>query len=129
MALSAAYGAVGALHSVVFSRREMPFFPVEISILVDPKQISVVSKSEKGFPFPFSLSIFFLVGASGVASPICQEGQSKRPFPIFALFIFFPDFPLFSLIFSLFLVILLLLGATLPHLDPPVATQLVRALL
>ena len=39
--------------SGVFSRREMffpgmkCFFPVEISILVDPKQISVVSKSEK----------------------------------------------------------------------------------
>ena len=30
-----------------FSRREMPFFPVEISNVVDPKQILVVSKSKK----------------------------------------------------------------------------------
>ena len=34
---------------------------------------------------------------SSVASPICQEGQSERTFPIFALssrfFLFFPNFP------------------------------------
>ena len=40
---------------------------------------------------------------SSVASPICQEGQSERNFPIFAFssrfFLFFPIFPDFSWIF------------------------------
>ena len=43
---------------------------------------------------------------SSIASPICQEGQSERTFPIFAFyslfFLFFLIFPSFFLIFSLF---------------------------
>ena len=61
---------------------------------------------------------------SGVASPLCQEGQGEGTFPIFAFsswfFLFhrffppfpiFPDFPLFFLIFGNFL---LSGGGTLP---------------
>ena len=40
------------------------------------------------------------VGNSSVASPICQEGQSERTFPIFPLF---PDFPIFFPLFPDFL--------------------------
>ena len=43
------------------------------------------------------------VPISNVASPICQEGQSERTFPIFPVFFdSFPIFPLFFPIFSLF---------------------------
>ena len=63
---------------------------------------------------------------SSVASPICQEGQSKRNFPIFAFssrfFLFFPDFskfppifPLFSRFFGNFFAVR---GDTLPPLPP-----------
>ena len=61
---------------------------------------------------------------SSVASPICQEGQSERTFPIFAFssrfFLFFPDFSWFSPIFGNFS----LSGVALCPLDPPVATPL-----
>ena len=45
--------------------------------------------------------------ASSIASPICQEGQSERTFPIFAFssrfFLFFPDFfPLFPDFWQIF---------------------------
>ena len=58
---------------------------------------------------------------SGVASPICQEGQSKRPFPISAFPIFpfswlFPDFPP---LFPNFWQIFHCHGGTLPHFDNP----------
>ena len=40
---------------------------------------------------------WFTTDGSSIASPICQEGQSERNFPIFAFssrfFLFFPDFP------------------------------------
>ena len=40
---------------------------------------------------------------SSIASPICQEGQSERTFPIFPLFLdLFPIVPLFFLIFPSF---------------------------
>ena len=67
-----------------------------------------------------------MIWLSSVASPICQEGQSERIFPILAfssrffLFfsIFFPIFPLYFLIFSLFLSIFdnfsTVKGGTLP---------------
>ena len=53
---------------------------------------------------------------SSVASPICQEGQSERTFPIFAFssrfFLFFPDFsPIFGKFFAV-------RGGTLPPLTP-----------
>ena len=55
---------------------------------------------------------------SSVASPICQEGQSERTFPIFAFFswffIFFPDFsPIFGKFFFF-----AVRGGTLPPLPP-----------
>ena len=66
---------------------------------------------------------FCLLPSSRVASPICQEGQSERTFPIFAfssrLSSFSPIFPDFSLIFGKFFAVR---GGTLPSLDPPVAT-------
>ena len=63
---------------------------------------------------------------SSVASPICQEGQSERTFPIFAFssrfFLCFPDFSLFFPIFCKFFAVR---GGTLPPpLTPPVATPL-----
>ena len=78
----------------------------------------------------------FALKSSGVASPICQEGQSKRPFPNFAFssrfvlffpnfFPLFPDFPLFSSIFGKFFA--MGGGGTLPHLDLPVATPLLKS--
>ena len=54
---------------------------------------------------------------SSVASPICQEGQSERTFPIC------PLFSQFFLIFSRFLANFLLSGWHCP-LDPPVAMPL-----
>ena len=62
----------------MFSRREI-IFPVEISFLVDPKQISVISKTEK------------------------KKGKKKDPLLIFILFPFhfqFTSFPF--IIFLLF---------------------------
>ena len=67
------------------------------------------------------------VGISGVASPICQEGQSeKKNIPFLCLFfpisLFFPDFlPLFPDFWHFFL---LSRGHSAP-LDPPVAMPLV----
>ena len=59
---------------------------------------------------------------SSVASPIYQEGQRERIFPIF------PRFPSFSSFFSFFPLFLAFFFAikkgTLPPLDPPVATPL-----
>ena len=40
------------------------------------------------------------LGHSSVASPICQEGQSERTFPIFIFSRFFPTFSWFSPSFS-----------------------------
>ena len=58
------------------------------------------------------------VNLSGIASPICQKGQSKRPFPILAFsswfFHLFPKFFLFFLILKYFL----LWGALWPTLTP-----------
>ena len=54
---------------------------------------------------------------SSVASPICQEGQSERTFPILTFssrfFLFFLIFPLFFLIFDNFFAVK---GGTLPPL-------------
>ena len=63
---------------------------------------------------------------SSVASPICQEGQSERTFPIFAFssrfFLFFPSFPL---LFPDFWHFFWLSGVALcPLAPPPVATPL-----
>ena len=55
---------------------------------------------------------------SSVASPVCQEGQSERTFPILPLF---PDFSLFFPIFGKFFAVR---GGTLSSLTPPVATPL-----
>ena len=44
------------------------------------------------------ISQYSCISIRSVASPICQEGQSERTYPIFA----FPIFPLFFLIFCLF---------------------------
>ena len=55
---------------------------------------------------------------SSVASPICQEGQSERTFPILAFSrfsSFLPDFPLFFPIFGKFFAVR---GATLPPWPP-----------
>ena len=56
---------------------------------------------------------------SSVASPICQEGQSERTFPIFPLFLifslFFPDFwQVFFFFFFFFFSFLAVKGVTLP---------------
>ena len=82
---------------LIFSRREMLFFPLEISILVDPKQISAVSKKWKAkkkkkvlcffsHHFPLQLTWFFY----------------SSPSTIFLLFFFiFPfSLPLFSWLVS-----------------------------
>ena len=60
---------------------------------------------------------------SSIASPICQEGQSEKTFPIFPLFLnFFPlfsNFSWFSPSFSWFLAIFFCCqGGTLPPLTP-----------
>ena len=69
---------------------------------------------------PSKLGIFY----SSVASPICQEGQSERTFPISTFssrfFLFF-----LSLIFSLFLVNFMLSGVALCPPWPPVAMPLI----
>ena len=62
---------------------------------------------------------------SSIASPVCQEGQSERNFPIFAFssrfFLFFPDFfPPFPNFWQIFAV----RGGTLPPLATPVAMPL-----
>ena len=62
---------------------------------------------------------------SSVTSPICQEGQSERTFPIFA---FSSRFFLFSPDFSLFLANFLLSGVALCPLAPPVAMPLHKIL-
>ena len=67
--------------------------------------------------------------SSIIASPICQEGQSARTFPIIAFssrfFFFFPDFclffpifPDFSLFFPIFGNFFAVRGGTLPPLSP-----------
>ena len=64
---------------------------------------------------------------STVASPICQEGQSERTFPICSLFFpIFSFFPTFSSLFSNFghFFFFAVREDTLPHLDPVVATPL-----
>ena len=70
-----------------------------------------------------------LLSISSISSPICQEGQSERNFPIFAFssrfVLFFPFFPsfshfsLFSPSFSQFWAIFCCQGGTLPSLTPP----------
>ena len=75
---------------------------------------------------PFRIILMVCVKTSSVASPICQEGQSERIFPMFAFscrfFLFFPDFfPLFPDFWHFFAV----RGDTLPPV-PPVATPLVK---
>ena len=65
---------------------------------------------------------------SSVESPVCQEGQSERTFPIFAFssrfFLSFPIFPDFFPSFSRYLANFSLSGVALCPLDPPVATPL-----
>ena len=69
--------------------------------------------------FVYYFAPFVCVCGSCVASPICQEGQSERIFPIFAfssrLFLFFPDFSLFSPIFGKYFAVR---GGTLLPLPP-----------
>ena len=67
---------------------------------------------------------------SNVYSPICQEGQSERTFPIFAfssrLFLFFPNFPDFSPPFHDFWQFFCCQGwHSAPH-APPMATLLIE---
>ena len=57
---------------------------------------------------------------SSVASPICQEGQSERIFPIFAFLIFSSFFPIFDKFFVVRV-------GTLPPLTPPGSTTVVRS--
>ena len=65
-------------------------------------------------------------------SPICQEGQSERTFPIFAfssrfkflIFPIFPDFPLLFPFFGKFFWLSLALRCPPPLEAPPVATPL-----
>ena len=61
-------------------------------------------------------------GCSSIASPICQEGQSERNFPIFdfssRFFLFFVIFPEFFLIFPDFWHFFAVRGGTLPPLPP-----------
>ena len=82
--------------------------------------------------FPLLITLYTLrnTSNSSVASPICQEGQSEKTFPIFALssrflLFFFRCFLIFPLFFR-FLAIFSLSGMTLcpPPLVPPVATPL-----
>ena len=62
-------------------------------------------------------SVPLVMCSRSIASPICQEGQRERTFPIFPIF---PNFSWFSPSFSRFLAIFLLSrGAPCP-LDPPV---------
>ena len=59
--------------------------------------------------------------SSSLASPICQEGQSERTFPIFPFFPDFTSFPAFSWFspsISQFLAILLLSRGAICPLDP-----------
>ena len=58
--------------------------------------------------YMLSVSIICMTN-KGLASPLCQEGQSERTFPIFAIssqfflfFLFFPSCPDFSLFFQNF---------------------------
>ena len=81
--------------------------------------------SSTGFKLPQSTPSFFNTNSfhkgsySSVASPICQEGQSERNFPIFAFssrfFLFFPDFSWFFRDFSRFLANFSLSGVALCH--------------
>ena len=64
------------------------------------------------------------VRTSSVVSPICQEGQSERNFPIFAFF--FRIFLIFSLFFLIFGNFFAVRSGTLPPFATPVATTLVR---
>ena len=64
----------------------------------------------------------WLLITSCVASPVCQEGQSERTFPIFAFssrfFLFFPIFHGFSLFFPIFGKFFAVRGGTLPPWPP-----------
>ena len=71
-----------------------------------------------------SSAILLYLIHSSVASPVCQEGQSERTFPIFAFSSrFFLSFPIFSLFFQIFGKFFTV-GVALCSLDPPVATPL-----
>ena len=61
------------------------------------------------------ISVRDKLSPSSVASPICQEGQNERTFPIF--YLFFPNFPDFFLFFPIgkFFAVR---GGTLPPLTP-----------
>ena len=69
----------------------------------------------------------FVIRSSSVASPICQEGQSERTFPIFASSSrFFPFFPRFYPLFPDFWQIFRCQGWHSAPLAPQVATPLIR---
>ena len=76
---------------------------------------------------PLSIEILGPVFSS-VTSPVCQEGQSKRTFPIFAFssqfFPFFPNFPDFFPIFGNFFLFLMSGWHSAPCPSPPVAMPL-----
>ena len=78
------------------------FFPIEISILAHPKQILVVSKSDKQkksallifIPFPFHLQFpFFSLSIFPVSLPLFSFLSSfSLSLPFFLLFPFLPKF-------------------------------------
>ena len=81
-------------------------FPLGSSMLINSTRISVAKIKRLSPSHDLSRGGGGGGGTSSVASPICQEGQSERTFPIFAFssqfFLFFPNFPDFFLNFGNF---------------------------